>query len=752
MAVTYGFYNSLNKDRVYNAEQMSAIFDGVITDGVFASIADHMMPVAGTGLQVIVKPGKCWFNHTWTLNDAELPLTIATADVSLTRIDAIVVEINSAASIRANSIKVVKGTPSANPAKPALTNTETLHQYALGYVKVTPGMTSVTADKIEVNVGKTGCPFVTSVLQQTDITDLFNQWNAEFNTWFANVQSQLSGNVAANLQRQIDNRVKISDKATDEDISNKTPDKWVDAEHGAKLKGYVYDETTKTYGHIVTTGIGFAERYNLAAKLAAMGEKPVWTYLADAIIGHFWIMFVSTRYDKINRIFVLNLETGELTKKLEFNADPPQGTSDKYDFYNESITSNRSVHSGNIGTGVIFYYDLGLSSTDLRYNYLIACWEENGDIRVERVRMDSISSSSRPSSTFQNYPLVLFDDFGIQPSSNYPDEFCLYNKLTWTKVGTIKLSSSVSGSSPVRKNVIVGNPEKNKIITLVEYVARNSDSTSHANEIPVLQEWNLSNSGGIVNRSATFTIANIPGKGNQALVPICYDDSHIYFAYTIHRYGISPPYYLYKDLIVFDISSFTFLNGASNNLDDYINTYFAQVYSSDFHSIVLARTPTDLYFLIGCMCDSNGSNYDGVIHANMSTLALDLIKPRSYHIGSSSDKRLPETFGKYAGEYGIPKINASVERFQPLRSAPGSQDGSLGSSNDVWYDLFFDTKDKVIRSTSDYDIPTDIGATYVGINPDVILNPDQIMLFRTGGRIYERSNKNMRIVSFESTP
>ena len=27
MAITYGFYNSLNKDRVYNAEQMSSIFN-----------------------------------------------------------------------------------------------------------------------------------------------------------------------------------------------------------------------------------------------------------------------------------------------------------------------------------------------------------------------------------------------------------------------------------------------------------------------------------------------------------------------------------------------------------------------------------------------------------------------------------------------------------------------------------------------------------------------------------------------------
>ena len=204
MAVTYGFYNSLNKDRVYNAEQMSSIFNGIITDGVFASIGGSLMPIAGTGMQVIVKTGKCWFNSTWTLNDAQLPLDVEAADVSLTRIDAVVVEINSAVGTRANSIKVVKGTPSANPAKPTLSATETLHQYALGYVTVGANVTSITADKIEVNVGKTTCPFITSVLQQTDITALFNQWDAEFNAWFANIQSQLSGDVAANLQRQID--------------------------------------------------------------------------------------------------------------------------------------------------------------------------------------------------------------------------------------------------------------------------------------------------------------------------------------------------------------------------------------------------------------------------------------------------------------------------------------------------------------------------------------------------------------------
>lgn len=204
MAVTYGFYNSLNGDRKYNAEQMSAIFDGVITDGVFGSIGGALMTIAGEGMQVLVKTGKAWFNSTWTLNDAQMALPIDTADVSLTRIDAVVLEVNSGISTRENSIKVIKGAPSANPVKPTMASDEDLHQYALAYVTVAANATSITAANIEVNVGKTGCPFVTSVLQQTSITDLFAQWEAEFDTWFDNVQAQLAGDVATNLQLQID--------------------------------------------------------------------------------------------------------------------------------------------------------------------------------------------------------------------------------------------------------------------------------------------------------------------------------------------------------------------------------------------------------------------------------------------------------------------------------------------------------------------------------------------------------------------
>lgn len=204
MAFTCGFFNSENGDRKYNAEQMSAIFDGIIADGVFTTIGDHMAVSAGTGMQVLVGTGKAWFDHTWNVNDAAYPLTIAASDVTLSRIDAIVLETNHSDSVRLNKLRVVQGTVASSPVKPTLTNSEKVHQHPLAWVTVKPGVTQIAASAIENAVGTSACPFVTGIIATTAIDDLFNQWNGEFDEWFDNLKAQLSDNVVTNLQRQID--------------------------------------------------------------------------------------------------------------------------------------------------------------------------------------------------------------------------------------------------------------------------------------------------------------------------------------------------------------------------------------------------------------------------------------------------------------------------------------------------------------------------------------------------------------------
>lgn len=194
MSFASGFFNSVDHDRLYDATDISRLFDGLIQDGIFASIGDCLVVKQSNQMNVTVGTGRAWFNHTWSYNDALYPVTIPPSEILMDRIDAVVLEINSVESVRANSIKLIKGTPSSTPAKPVLTNTKEVHQYPLAYVTVGKEVTSIRQADIENCVGTSACPFVTGILEVISIEQLIPQWKdilnrfveentANFNTW-----------------------------------------------------------------------------------------------------------------------------------------------------------------------------------------------------------------------------------------------------------------------------------------------------------------------------------------------------------------------------------------------------------------------------------------------------------------------------------------------------------------------------------------------------------------------------------------
>jgi hypothetical protein len=255
MSVSSGFFNSLNGDRKYNAAQMSAIFDGLIIDGVFASIGTAFAVKAAGGLTVNVGIGKAWFDHTWTVNDSILPMTAPEAEVILDRIDAVVLEVNGMESVRNNTIKFVKGNPSSAPSRPTLTNEGNVHQYPLCYIYRKYGTAVINQADITPMVGTESTPFVTGILQTISLDELLGKWQdeldrftdarskevddwiaqeesdftawfnkmkadlqqeqtvldqwiaseqADFLAWYNQMKDQLSGDVAGNLQLEID--------------------------------------------------------------------------------------------------------------------------------------------------------------------------------------------------------------------------------------------------------------------------------------------------------------------------------------------------------------------------------------------------------------------------------------------------------------------------------------------------------------------------------------------------------------------
>jgi hypothetical protein len=192
MSVTYGFYNSLNGDRKYDAIQLSSLFDGLIVDGVFASIGTCFAVKAKGGLTVDVGIGKAWFNHTWTLNDAILPLEAPISEVLLDRIDAVVLEIDSSEFVRANSIKFIQGTPSSQPVRPTMASSETLHQYPLCYIYRAAGSTEITQADITNMVGTEETPFITGILQTISLDELLGQWQNELDQFISSEQSDFT--------------------------------------------------------------------------------------------------------------------------------------------------------------------------------------------------------------------------------------------------------------------------------------------------------------------------------------------------------------------------------------------------------------------------------------------------------------------------------------------------------------------------------------------------------------------------------
>lgn len=236
-------------------EDMSAIFDGLIIDGVFASIGTAFAVKAAGGLTVNVGVGKAWFDHTWTVNDSILPMTAPEAEVLLDRIDAVVLEVNGTESVRENTIKFVKGNPSSAPSRPTLTNEGNVHQYPLCYIYRKYGTAVINQADITPMVGTESTPFVTGILQTISLDELLGKWQdeldrftdarskevddwiaqeesdftawfnkmkadlqqeqtvldqwiaseqADFLAWYNQMKDQLSGDVAGNLQLEID--------------------------------------------------------------------------------------------------------------------------------------------------------------------------------------------------------------------------------------------------------------------------------------------------------------------------------------------------------------------------------------------------------------------------------------------------------------------------------------------------------------------------------------------------------------------
>ena len=238
MAVRGFFYNSVNKDRLYNGQDMNEDKAPFYKEGV----AYGHLQVTADGESMAVKvdggsrTGYAYINLHTIHNTTVLELPVSGSNGTLPRIDRVILRNDE--TERKPSIFILEGAYSSNPQPPELTNNDTIQEKCLAEIYVAAGAVAISQSDITDTRADTGlCGFIASQFEDFDFsqfTKQFNAWfalekksmeqdhanfieeyaemtqafmtdqEAQWNKWFKEKQTELSGDIAGKLQLQID--------------------------------------------------------------------------------------------------------------------------------------------------------------------------------------------------------------------------------------------------------------------------------------------------------------------------------------------------------------------------------------------------------------------------------------------------------------------------------------------------------------------------------------------------------------------
>lgn len=253
------FFESVNGDRRYKVAELVAYLRPFFSDGVFPnpSTGQQVKQNTEADMFVLVQPGDSWINgRMYRIVDDAKRLRIDPSDSATSRIDRIVVGADYAN--RTITAYVKKGSPASSPQAPELQRDTTKYEICLAEITIAPGATQITQSAIkDTRMNTEVCGLVTGLVETIDTTTLFNQleqwkteyieatntWTTEqeqaflnwkqlfetaatdwrageeqkFQEWLDSIKGILSGDVAGNLQNQIEEL-----KATDVTLDNNT--------------------------------------------------------------------------------------------------------------------------------------------------------------------------------------------------------------------------------------------------------------------------------------------------------------------------------------------------------------------------------------------------------------------------------------------------------------------------------------------------------------------------------------------------
>lgn len=204
----YGFFNSVNGDRVYDADDMSRPYHRIVNDGIFgvanssevAGVTDFRVGklVVGddTDYRISVNTGEGIIDGKWFALEEAVIITVEPNSALANRVDGIFIRCDKSTTGREITIEYREG--SVEPQSGG-----DVTEFRLATVSVRP-MTSTTGSLFtftdyrgySATGSVKGTPIVTGVLQQLDFSEFvenykttFNEVLNSFNEWFTSTKS-----------------------------------------------------------------------------------------------------------------------------------------------------------------------------------------------------------------------------------------------------------------------------------------------------------------------------------------------------------------------------------------------------------------------------------------------------------------------------------------------------------------------------------------------------------------------------------
>lgn len=192
-----GFFNSINGDRKYNAEQIGEYLGFFVSDGVFPNPSTNLQVKSTGGMNVAISPGKGWAKEHWIKNKSDWIITLPQSNMVYPRIDAIMMVLDLTQPVRDFYFDIKSGIPAADPVRPEMVHTEDRFEYCLALIKVNANVNDVTqADITDTRADTSVCGWVTGLVNQVDTAELFNQWQDAYEHEYARQQQLIDANTA----------------------------------------------------------------------------------------------------------------------------------------------------------------------------------------------------------------------------------------------------------------------------------------------------------------------------------------------------------------------------------------------------------------------------------------------------------------------------------------------------------------------------------------------------------------------------